>query len=179
MVVVDRFSKGVHFGALPQQFTAFKATTLLLGIICKHHRFPRSFILDHDPIFCKLVLEGTIQIEQHISTDEHGLPSVIRWPDWSHESRSRTIPQIIGSRSTYRMEVLESCLMVIQHFPPFWHREDSLIYSKPLPSIPSYILGSSSIEVVDSILITRKTMHEDLKRHLLKAQETMKQFTDA
>lgn len=51
LVVVDRFSKGVHLGALPTQFSAFKVATLFIDTICKHHRFPRSIILDRDPIF--------------------------------------------------------------------------------------------------------------------------------
>lgn len=44
MVVVDRFSKGVHFGALPMQFTAFKVATLFMDTI-------RSIISNRDPIF--------------------------------------------------------------------------------------------------------------------------------
>lgn len=44
MVVVDRFSKGVHFGALPMQFIAFKVATLFMDIV-------RSIISNRDPIF--------------------------------------------------------------------------------------------------------------------------------
>lgn len=51
LVVVDRFSKGVHLGTLPTQFTAFKVANLFLEIVCKQHGFPRSIISDRDPIF--------------------------------------------------------------------------------------------------------------------------------
>lgn len=51
LVVVDRFSKGVHLGALPTGFTAFKVTSLFLDIICKLHGFPKSIVSDRDPIF--------------------------------------------------------------------------------------------------------------------------------
>ena len=50
-VVVDRYSKGVHLGALPTGFTAFKVANIFLDIICKLHGFPRSIVSDHDPIF--------------------------------------------------------------------------------------------------------------------------------
>lgn len=51
LVVVDRYSKGVHLGALSSGFTAFKVATLFLDIICKLHGFPRSIVSDRDPIF--------------------------------------------------------------------------------------------------------------------------------
>lgn len=51
LVVVDKFSKGVHLGALPTGFSAFKVATVFLDIICKHHGFPRSIISDRDPVF--------------------------------------------------------------------------------------------------------------------------------
>lgn len=51
LVVVDRFSKGVHLGALPTQFMAFKVATLFIDIVCKLHGFPHSIISDRDLIF--------------------------------------------------------------------------------------------------------------------------------
>jgi hypothetical protein len=51
LVVVDRFSKGVHLGALPTKFIAYKVATLFIDIICKLHGFPHSLVSDRDPIF--------------------------------------------------------------------------------------------------------------------------------
>lgn len=51
MVVVDRFSKGVHFGPLHSNFTAYKVANLFLDIICKLHGFPKSIVSDRNPIF--------------------------------------------------------------------------------------------------------------------------------
>lgn len=51
LVVIDRFSKGAHFGALLTHYTANKVALLFLDIVCKHHGFPRSLVSDHDPIF--------------------------------------------------------------------------------------------------------------------------------
>jgi len=51
LVVVDRYSKGVHLGALPTGFTAFNVATLFMKIICKLHGFPKSIASDRDPIF--------------------------------------------------------------------------------------------------------------------------------
>lgn len=51
LVVVDRFTKGAHFGALPDRYTAHKVALLFFDIVAKHHGFPRSLISDRDPIF--------------------------------------------------------------------------------------------------------------------------------
>lgn len=49
--VVDRFSKGAHFGALPTNFTPYKVATLFLDLISKHRGMPQSLVSDRDPIF--------------------------------------------------------------------------------------------------------------------------------
>lgn len=51
LVVVDRYSKGMHLGALPTGFSAFKVATVFIDIICKHHGFPKSIVSDRDPVF--------------------------------------------------------------------------------------------------------------------------------
>ena len=51
MTVVDRFSKGAHFGSLPSHFTAYTAAQLFIDMVCKLHGFPWSLISDRDPIF--------------------------------------------------------------------------------------------------------------------------------
>lgn len=65
MVVVDRYSKGAHFGALPTHYSAFKVVVLFLDCVYKLHGFPRSIVSDRDPVFvshfwCELFkLSGT------------------------------------------------------------------------------------------------------------------------
>lgn len=51
LVVVGRFSKYVHLGALPSQFTAYKVAELFVNLICKLHGLPKSIISDRDPVF--------------------------------------------------------------------------------------------------------------------------------
>ena len=51
LVIVDRYSTGVHLGALPTRYSAFKVAPLFLDIACKHHGFPQSIVSDRDPVF--------------------------------------------------------------------------------------------------------------------------------
>ncbi|MCI10359.1 protein FAR1-RELATED SEQUENCE 5-like, partial [Trifolium medium] len=51
LVVVDRFSKAIHLGALPGNFTAYKVAELFVNLVLKHHGFPKSIVSDRDPIF--------------------------------------------------------------------------------------------------------------------------------
>lgn len=51
LVVVDRLSKGVHFGALYSNFTAQKVAALFMDMVCKLHGFPKSIVCDRDAVF--------------------------------------------------------------------------------------------------------------------------------
>lgn len=50
-VVVDRFSKGAHFRALPSSYTAYQVARLFVTLVAKLHGMPKSIISDRDPIF--------------------------------------------------------------------------------------------------------------------------------
>lgn len=51
LVVVDRFSKGVHLGMLPTQHSAYSVAILFMNITGKLHGMPRSLVSDRDPLF--------------------------------------------------------------------------------------------------------------------------------
>lgn len=51
LVVVDRFSKGVHLGMLPTQHSAYSVAILFINITGKLHGMPRSLVSDRDPLF--------------------------------------------------------------------------------------------------------------------------------
>lgn len=51
LVVVDRFSKGIHLGMLQPHYTAYKVALLFMDIVGKIHGMPRSLVSDRDPLF--------------------------------------------------------------------------------------------------------------------------------
>lgn len=51
LVLVDRFSKMVHFAPVPAQVTAEQTATIFLDTVFRHHEFPESIVSDRDPRF--------------------------------------------------------------------------------------------------------------------------------
>lgn len=51
LVVVDRFSKGIHLGMLPASHTAHMVASLFIDMVVKIHGVPRNLVFDRDPLF--------------------------------------------------------------------------------------------------------------------------------
>lgn len=62
LVIEEKFSKGVHLGALQSHFTAFKVASLFMNMVCKHHGFPRILVSNRDPIFINRFLRELFKI---------------------------------------------------------------------------------------------------------------------
>ena len=180
-VVVDRFSKGVHLGALPTGFSAFKVAMLFIEIVCKLHGFPKSIVSDRDPVFLSTFwrelfrLSGT---QLRLSTAYHPQS------DGQTEVVNRVLEQylrcFVNSQpsSWYRyLSLAEWCYNTSLHstsgMTPF-----EVVYGKPPPSIPQYLPGLTRNEAVESLVESRQLMHAKLQKRLKKAQTTMKKYAD-
>ena len=62
LVVVDRFSKGIHLGTLPSAHTAYMVATLFVDIVVKLHGIPRSLVSDRDPLFISRFWQDLFQL---------------------------------------------------------------------------------------------------------------------
>lgn len=180
-MVVDRFSKGVHLGALPNHFTAYKVVSLFMDMICKHHGFPRSLVSDRDPIFISrfwrelFKLCGTklrMSTAYHPETDgqtevfNRVLEQYLR--AFVHKQPNQWYDYLALAEWSYNTSVHSST-----GFSPF-----EITFGKPPPNLPNYILGSSPIEAVDSLLSHRKQLITKLQKTLSKTQARMKQIAD-
>lgn len=54
-----------------------------------------------------------------------------------------------------------------------------VVYRKPPPSLPTYSLGTSKIEAVDTTIAIREEIRKTLKQNILQAQQSIKQKADA
>jgi transposase InsO family protein len=181
LVVVDRFSKGAHFGALPPTYTAYKVAQLFLDMVCKHHGVPRSLVSDRDPIFISqfwrelFKLSGT---QLHMSTAYH--PET----DGQTEVLNRSLEQYLRAFVHHKpslwltfLPLAEWSYNTTKHsatgYSPF-----HVMYGKEPATIPQYVLGTSPIEAVDSMLAERQNFLLFLRRKLLKVQTHMKEIAD-
>lgn len=61
---IDRFSKAAHFGTLPNHFSTCKAAELFTNMICELHGYPRSMVLDRDPVFSSNFWKSLLKIDE-------------------------------------------------------------------------------------------------------------------
>lgn len=158
LVVVDRFSKGIHLGTLPTAHTAHMIASLFVNIVVKLHGILRSLISDRDPLFIshfwqKLFrVSGTLlcmsssyhpqsdgQTEvlnrvtkQYLRAFVHHRPSLwgklLPWVGWSHNT-------------SWNVDTGATPYEVTFGRKPF--------------NFPEYIVGSSNIAAVDEMLTDR------------------------
>ncbi|WVZ23586.1 hypothetical protein V8G54_002130 [Vigna mungo] len=166
LVVVDRFSKGAHFGLLPTQFTSFKVAQLFLDMVCKHHGFPCSLVSDHDLVFISKFwrelfrLCGTkLRMTTFFHSETDGQTKVL--------NRTLELGKVLG--------VAEWCYNTTVHsatgMSPF-----QITYGKEPPSIPNYLAGTSSVEAVDSLLTTCQEMLAALRKKLQKVKGRLVEY---
>ena len=182
LVVVDRFSKGIHLGILPTAHTAHMVASLFIDIVVKLHGQPRSLVSDRDPLFMSTFwqelfkLSGTRLrmssayhpqsdgqtevmnrvIEQYLRAFVHRRPGTwgrfLPWIELSHNTSWN-----VGTGST-----------------PY-----EITFGRKPFSFPDYITGSSKLDAVDDILKHREEVFLCIRQKLLKAQAAMKQTADA
>ncbi|WVZ21125.1 hypothetical protein V8G54_008447 [Vigna mungo] len=148
LVVIDRFSKGVHLGALPTHFTAYKVADLFVFMVCKLHGIPKSIVSSYHPQTDGQTEVMNQTIEQYLRAFIIHKPSLwYKFLPWAEHHYNTSVHSHSGL-SPYQV-----------------------LHGKPPPSLPSYIVGSSSIATVNETLSSREAK-------LLKAQNRMKEYAD-
>lgn len=163
LVVVDRYSKGVHCDALPSSYFAYKVVSSFLNLVCKHHGYPRSIVSNRDPVFLSSFWRELFRLSGtrlRISTVYH--PQI----DGQTEVMNRVLKQYLSSfvhlqptNWFHYLSLAEWSYNTSLHsgsgFTPF-----EIIYGKPPPAIPHYLSGTTTNEVVDSMFTSRQQLHE-------------------
>lgn len=180
-VVVDRLTKTTHFMPLKTRFTAKIVANVFLDYIVKLHGFPQGIVSNRDPIFlssflCQLMRSGGIDL--HYSMTYH--------------------PQCDG-----QTEVVNCCLeqylrVFASDHPHQWHTylpwvelnynttyhtaigmtPHQALYGSNPRLLPSYTPRKTSVDNVDSMLINRQEIQNELEANLTRAQTRMKKYAD-
>lgn len=157
MIVVNRFSKGAHFGSLPSHFTAHMAAQLFIDLVCKHHGFPQSLISDRDPVFVSKFWQELFKLcgtKLRMSTSCHPQS------DDQLEVLNRVVEQYLCNFVHDKSAKLRKFLSLVEWwYNTSCHSSTGLSpYEKPPAAIPDYLPGSSIVEAVDFLLTSRQEM---------------------
>lgn len=103
LVAIDRFSKGVHLGMLPTQYSASGMARMFMDIVGKIHSMPRSLVSDRDPPLRESFLVGIVQAKRHEAPHGLSIPPSDRRTDRGHEPCHRAVPQSLCPLETIHM----------------------------------------------------------------------------
>jgi hypothetical protein len=181
LVVVDRFSKGIHLGALPTGFTAYKVGDLFTAMVCKHHGIPKSIVSDRDPVF---IIRFWTELFKYSGTILRMSSSYHPQTDGQTEVMNRTVEQYFRAFAHDKPSLWARYLPWAEYHyntsvqaasgaTPF-----EVIFGKPPPAIPNYLSGSSSVDASDVVLTSRAEILNLLRKKLAKAQLVMKAQAD-
>nr|KYP74287.1 Retrotransposable element Tf2 [Cajanus cajan] len=179
-VVCDRLTKFAHFIALPAHFTAPQLARRFMVEIFKIHGFPKSIVLDRDPLFVSSFWRELFRAQG----------TTLAFSSAYH-------PQSDG-----QSEVLNRCLEAYLrcfvsdhprawyqylHLAEYWHNTSfhtsidtspfHALYGRAPPS-PTDALRDSSSTSVDLLLQEHKKILTEIKVHLSKARQRMKHFVN-
>ena len=176
-MVVDRLTKYVHFMHVSHPYTAAKIASLYMHHIFKLYGMPVSMVSDRDATFISLFwtelfkLQGT---NLAMSTAYHPQS------DGQIEVVNRSLEQYLGAFTCDRPHQWAEWLPLAEFwFNTNFHTSLKLtpfeaLYGFPPPKLQAYILGTTRVDVLDSLLSQRQEVLATLKGHLLAAQEKMK-----
>lgn len=182
LVVVDRFSKGIHLGMLPTAHTAHSVACLFMDIVGKIHGMPRSLVSDRDPLFVSRFWQELFRLsgtQLRMSSAYHPQS------DGQTEVLNRVIEQCLRSFVHRRPSSWGKFLLWVEwsHNTSWNAATGSTPYEvtfgrKPF-NFPEYITGSSNVDAVEEMLTNREETFLSIRKKLLKAQAQMKHYADA
>lgn len=181
LVVVDRLSKYCHFITLKHPYTAKTIAEVFVKEIVRLHGIPLSIVSDRDPIFMSnfwkemFKLQGTqLRMSSAYHPESDGQTEVVNrcletylrcfiadqpktWIHW--------IPWVeYWFNTTYHASTGRT---------PF-----ETVYGRTPPTMVRWVQGETRVEVVQRELMDRDEAIRQLKIHLLRAQDRMKQYAD-
>lgn len=181
-VIVDRLSKAAHIIPLTHPYTAKSVASKFIDNVVKLHGIPQSIVSDRDPVFVSSFwrelwrLSGTnlrMSSAYHPQTD--GQTEVV----------NRCLEQYLRCFTSQRPKQWTSILPWAEYwYNTTYHASTGMtpfkaLYGRDPPSLPGYERGATEIQELDEQLIEREAALTDLKTHLERANNRMKQAADS
>ncbi|PNX93254.1 Ty3/gypsy retrotransposon protein, partial [Trifolium pratense] len=181
LVVVDRLSKYVHFIPLKHPYTAKMVAEIFVREVVRLHGIPLSIVSDRDPIFMSnfwrelFKLQGT---KLKMSTAYH--PET----DGQTEVVNRCLETYLRCFITDQPRTWANWIS----WSEYWFNTSNhsatgqtpyeVVYGRTPPAITRWVQGETRVDAVQKELLDRDEALRQLKHHLQRAQDRMKQIAD-
>ncbi|CAJ2667675.1 unnamed protein product [Trifolium pratense] len=181
LVVVDRLSKYSHFILLKHTYTAKSVAELFVKEVVRLHGIPSTIISDRDPLFIShfwselFKLQGTkLKMSSAYHPETDGQTEVI---NRCLESNLRCFASDQPKSWAYWISWAEYWYNTTYHIlidkSPF-----EVVYGRSPPTLLRFLSNETKVAAVALELTERDEALNQLKTHLLKAQQQMKIYAD-
>uniref|UniRef100_A0A151UG99 Retrotransposable element Tf2 n=1 Tax=Cajanus cajan TaxID=3821 RepID=A0A151UG99_CAJCA len=172
-VVVDRLTKTAHFMPLKTGLTGKIVAAIFLDNIVRLHGFPLGIVSDRDPIFLSTFWR---QLMHAGGTDLHYSMAYHPQSDGQTEVINRCLEQYLWVFASDHPQQWQVYLPWAElNYNTTYHTAIGMtphaaLYGSNPRLLPSYTVGTTLVDEVDSILIDRHNIQSTLKANLTRAQ---------
>ena len=181
VVVVDRLTKYVHFMGLSHPYSTTKVAALFTQHVLKLHGIPNSIVPDRNPIFTTkfwaefFKLQGVqLAMSSVYHLQSNGQIEVV---NKSLEHYLRSFSADNPTEWAKQLYLAEFWFNTNYHTAPKMTPYEAQYGFSP-PRLFDYVLGTTSVTAVDSILNSKQHILTLLKQNLVDAQARMKRQSD-
>ncbi|XP_061993942.1 uncharacterized protein LOC133711877 [Rosa rugosa] len=182
-VIVDRFSKYVHFIPISHPYTAKTIAELFVKEIFRLHGMPEAIVTNRDPIFLSQFWEAFFKMQ---GTKLHRSTAYHPESDGQTENLNRTVEQYLRCMITEK----DGSWVSLIPWAEFWYNSTyhsaiqmspfEALYGYPPPKVVPYLPNSTNVHDVDVdvALRDRDEILARLKLNLEQARARMKSYVD-